>query len=375
MTEPTPPKSTSEMQAPEDAKTIVTTKATAAPKDEFNAWEPRLLQKIDELVRTAASAGASENNADLVREMIVTSLKAHNSNLDRGDIKILNRALRELRYGFRIFKSYRDRRKVTIFGSARTKPTDPEYKMSKAFAKRMAQDGFMIITGAGPGIMQAGNEGAGKGNSFGVNIRLPFEQHPNQFISDDMMFIDCRFFFTRKLMFLKETSAVALFPGGFGTHDEGMEVLTLVQTGKADPMPIVMVERPGSGYWSDWKKYVVKQFLKKGKISPEDMNLFKVTDSVDAAAKEVSRFYSNYHSLRYVKDKLVIRLKKPVSDKLLAVLEKDFRDICAKGGGGFERAAAFPEERDHRELPRLVFPFNRFNFGKLRRLIDTLNKE
>ena len=228
--------------------------------------------------------------------MIVTSLKAHNSNLDRGDIKILNRALRELRYGFRIFKPYRERRKVTIFGSARTKPSDPEYKMTKAFAKRMAKDQFMIITGAGPGIMQAGNEGAGKGNSFGINIRLPFEQEANEFISQDTLFVDCRFFFTRKLMFLKETSAVALFPGGYGTHDEGMEVLTLVQTGKADPMPIVMVERPGSGYWSDWKKYIAKHLLKRGKISPEDMGLFKVTSRVDEAAKEIYGCYRNYHS-------------------------------------------------------------------------------
>ncbi len=360
MSDPLPVKSTNEMQVHED------------PRDVFNAWDPAVLAKIDELLKTATAPGAGEDNSDLVREIIVTALKTQNAQLDRGDVKILNRALRELRYGFRIFKSYRDHRKVTIFGSARTKPSDPEYKMAERFAARMAKAGFMTITGAGPGIMQAGNQGAGKGNSFGVNIRLPFEQHPNEFISKDTLFIDCRFFFTRKLMFLKETSAVALFPGGFGTHDEGMEVLTLVQTGKCDPMPIVMVEKPGSGYWEDWEKYVKKQLLKPGKISPEDMGLFKVTSSVEEAVREITGFYRNYHSLRYVKEKLVIRLQRAPSEKLLEKVRKDFKDIAAKGAA-FEVTEAYPEETDHRDLPRLSFVFNRFNFGRLRQLINALN--
>ena len=339
----------------------------------FDAWSPTILHKIDELISLATVDGSNVDNADLVRGIIVTALKAQNSQLDRGDVKILNRALRELRFGFRIFKPFRERRKVTIFGSARTKPKEPEYKMSVAFAKLMAKENFMVITGAGPGIMQAGNEGAGKGNSFGINIRLPFEQHPNEFISKDTMFIDCRFFFTRKLMFLKETSAVALFPGGFGTHDEGMEVLTLVQTGKADPMPIVMIERPGDSYWADWKKYVVKNLLKTGRISPEDMNIFRVTDSVEKAAKEITHFYHNYHSLRYVKDRLVIRHQRALSEELLEKIREEFKDICVKGST-FESVAAFPEERDHRDLPRVAFPFNRYNFGRLRRLVDFLNE-
>lgn len=339
--------------------------------DGFNPWDPKILQQIDALIQLAGTAAPGQDNADLVREMIVTALKTQNSRLARGDVKILSRALRELRYGFRVFMNYRDRRKVTIFGSARTPSTEADYRITKAFARKMVKKDFMIITGAGPGIMQAGNEGAGKGNSFGVNIRLPFEQEANEFIAKDPLFIDCHFFFTRKLMFLKETSAVAFFPGGFGTHDEGMETLTLVQTGKADPMPIVFVAPPGSSYWTDWNRYIHKQLLKRGKVSPEDLSLYKVLDSADAAVKEITHFYRNYHSLRYVKDQLVIRLNKAVPAKLLAKINNDFRDICVMGH--FAHASALPEESDHRSLPRLVFRFNRMNFGRLRQLIDVLN--
>jgi uncharacterized protein (TIGR00730 family) len=337
----------------------------------FNAWDPKILQQIDALIALATPTNAGTDNRDLVREMIVTSLKTEYSQLDRGDVKILNRALRELRYGFRIFKDYRNRRKVTIFGSARTRPTEPDYKIALQFARLMAKNGYMMITGAGPGIMKAGNEGAGKGNSFGINIRLPFEQEANEFISNDPLFIDCRFFFTRKLMFLKETSAVAFFPGGFGTHDEGYETLTLVQTGKCDPMPIVFVNAPGEEYWSDWKHFVVKQLLKKGKISPEDMSLFKVTESAETAAEEILTFYKNYQSMRYVKDELILRVQKPVSPELLQNLNKDFKNICVKGT--IHETAALPEETDHRELPRIAFMFNRTSFGHLRQLIDRLN--
>jgi len=357
-----PRKPTSEMQYVEDAGSS------------FNAWDPKVLKKIDELVALATTANAKSDNADLVQGIIVTALKAQYSQLDRGDVKILNRALRELRYGFRIFKPYRRRPKVTIFGSARTKPREPEYKMAVAFSREMAREGYMVITGAGPGIMMAGNEGAGKNNSFGINIRLPYEQHPNEFISKGTMFIDCRFFFTRKLMFLKETSAVALFPGGFGTFDEGMEVLTLVQTGKADPMPIVMLQRPGDSFWDDWRKYLAKHLLKTGRVSPEDMDIFKVTDSVEEAAAEIVRFYSNYHSLRYVQEMLVLRLRRAPSEETLERLRRDFRDICV-AGSTFQSVEAFPEESDHRDLPRIAFVFNRFGFGRLRQLINALNEE
>jgi len=339
--------------------------------DGFNAWSPKILQQINDLVKLARPNGTEAENEDLILQIIVTALKSEHSQLGRGDLKILSRALRELRYGFRIFQDYRDRRKVTIFGSARTHPGDADYRQAKLFAEQMARHQFMIITGAGPGIMQAGNEGAGPNNSFGINIRLPFEQAANEFIIKDPRFIDCRFFFTRKLMFLKETSAVAFFPGGFGTHDEAMETLTLVQTGKSDPMPIVFVDSPGGSYWSEWSDYVKKHLLGNKKISPEDIGLYKVTDNVAEAVEEIVRFYSTYHSMRFVKDELVIRLHRAPAPQFLHEIDAEFKDICVKGG--FRLAAPFPEEKDHLELPRLVFQFNRLNFGRLRQLLNRIN--
>lgn len=341
--------------------------------DNFDAWDPKIQKQIDALIALAAPAAREVDNRDLVRQLIVTALKVEHSQLLRGDAKILSRAMRELRYGFRIFKDYRDKRKVTIFGSARTPKEHPEYKQTLLFAKQMAKHGFMSITGAGPGIMKAGNEGAGKNNSFGINIKLPFEQAANEFIGKDPRFIDCRFFFTRKLMFLKETSAVAFLPGGFGTHDEAMESLTLVQTGKADIMPMVFLDAPKGSYWRDWEKYIEKNLLRTQKISPEDLHLYKITDSVDEAVKEITHFYSNYHSMRYVKDQLVIRLHRTPTKAKLEALSAAFKDICVKGG--IVSSPVLPEETDHTELPRIAFYFNRLNCGKLRLLIDALNND
>ncbi len=339
--------------------------------DNFDAWEPKIQKQIDELVALAAPAVREEDNRDLVRQLIVTALKVEHSQLDRGDAKILSRAMRELRYGFRIFKDYRDRRKVTIFGSARTPKDHPEYKQAFNFAKLMAKHKWMAITGAGPGIMQAGNHGAGKDNSFGINIKLPFEQAANEFIGKDPRFIDCRFFFTRKLMFLKSASAATFFPGGFGTHDEAMETLTLVQTGKADVMPLVFVDAPGGDYWTDWQKYVEKQLLKPGKISPEDLSLYKITDNVEEAVEEIIHFYSNFNSMRFVKDLLVIRLSKAPSKSMLEELNEEFKDICVRDT--IVSGTSLPEETDHLELPRIMFAFNRIAYGRLRQMIDQLN--
>ena len=339
--------------------------------DNFDAWDPRIQKEIDALISLAGPPVREEDNRDLVRQMIVTALKVEHSQISRGDAKILSRAMRELRYGFRIFKDYREKRKVTIFGSARTPKDHPEYKQALAFAKLMAKNGFMIITGAGPGIMKAGNEGAGKNNSFGINIKLPLEQAANEFIGKDPRFIDCRFFFTRKLMFLKETSAVAFFPGGFGTHDEAMESLTLVQTGKADMIPLVFVDAPGGDYWKEWQRYIEKQLLKTGKISPDDVHLYRVTDNAEAAAQEIVQFYRNYHSMRFVKDQLVIRLRRSPSKVLLEHLNVEFKDICVKGA--IASSPVLPEENDHRELPRISFLFNRLAYGRLRQLINLLN--
>ena len=341
--------------------------------DNFDAWDPKIQKQIDAVVALAAPAVREEDNRDLVRQMIVTALKVEHSQLDRGDAKILARAMRELRYGFRIFKNYRDKRKVTIFGSARSSRDSPEYKQALAFSKQIAKHGFMIITGAGPGVMKAGNEGAGKNNSFGINIKLPFEQTANEFISKDPRFIDCRFFFTRKLMFIKETSAVAFFPGGFGTHDEAMEALTLVQTGKCDVLPVVFLDIPGGDYWKVWQKYIDQYLLKPGKISPEDVHLYKITDNVEEAVHEITHFYRNFHSMRFVKDDLVIRLQKSPSKAILEKLNKEFKDICVKGA--IVSSAVFPEETDHLELPRIAFAFDRLNYGRLRLLIDRLNND
>jgi uncharacterized protein (TIGR00730 family) len=277
-----------------------------------------------------------------------------------------------LRYGFSIFKPYRNRRKVSIFGSARTPSTHPEYQQALMFAREMKKKGFMSITGAGPGIMQAGNQGAGKGNSFGINIRLPMEQAANDFIRKDSLFVDCRFFFTRKLMFLKETSAAAFFPGGFGTHDEGFETLTLVQTGKCDMMPLVFVDQKGGSYWKDWHAYIKKHLLKTHKISPADMSLFKVTDSVKEAVDEIVGFYRNYHSMRFVKDQLVIRLHKRIPAKDLQRLQKEYASICPKGI--IQETPALQEESEFRDLPRIMLPFNRHDYGRLRQLIDDINR-
>jgi uncharacterized protein (TIGR00730 family) len=343
------------------------------PENEgFNVWDAKIQAQIDALIELAQPAdGKGENNKDLVRQLIITALKTENAMLARGDVKILSRAFRELRYGFRIFQEYRDRRKVTIFGSARTPRTDPDYKQTLLFASLMAKQGFMTITGAGPGIMEAGNEGAGKNNSFGINIRLPYEQEANEFISKDPRFIDCRFFFTRKLMFLKETSAVAFFPGGFGTHDEAMETLTLVQTGKSDPMPMVFVDSPGDDYWLDWQTYVEKQLLGKGKISREDLHLYKITDNAETAVQEIMHFYSNYHSMRFVKDQLVMRVHRVPSAELLEDLNTHFKDICAHGT--ITGSKPLPEEKDHMDLYRIVFQFDRLHFGRLRQMIDRIN--
>ena len=310
----------------------------------------------------------------LVREMLETCLKLLRDGARLGDVKLLNAALRELRYAFKVFAPYKDVRKVSVFGSARTKQEAPPSRAAFEFARRITDAGFMVITGAGGGIMHACQEGAGKEQSFGVNIRLPFEQEPNEIISNDPKLLTFRYFFTRKLMFIKEADAVALFPGGFGTHDEAYECLTLVQTGKTRPLPIVFIDAPRGTYWKTWKRYVEDHLLRQRLISPEDMSLFKVTSSVDEAVAEITGFYRVYHSARNVGRHLVIRLSHAIPDALLKMLEREFRDIIVSGG--IEQRPALDEEDDEPEiatLPRLVFHFDRTHFGRLRQLIDRLN--
>jgi uncharacterized protein (TIGR00730 family) len=308
--------------------------------------------------------------------MLETCLKLLRDGARLGDVKLLNAALRELRYAFKVFAPYRNVRKVSIFGSARTKQDAPQSRAALEFARRITEAGFMVITGAGGGIMHACQEGAGKERSFGVNIRLPFEQGANEVISNDPKLLTFRYFFTRKLMFIKEAEAAALFPGGFGTHDEAYECLTLVQTGKTHPLPIVFIDAPRGTYWKTWKRYVEDHLLRQRLISPEDMSLFKVTSSVDEAVAEITGFYRVYHSSRNVGRYLALRLNRPVSDELVAALQREFRDIVVSGE--LVQRAALDDEDDEPEiaaLPRLVFHFDRTHFGRLRQLIDRLNAD
>src|SRR5438874_8486730 len=287
----------------------------------------------------------------LITEMIENALKLLRDGTSLGDVKILNASLRELRYAFKVFAPYRGVRKVSVFGSARSAPTAPASRAAREFAQRIAAAGYMVITGAGPGIMSACQEGAGRERSFGVNIRLPFEQEPNEFIAKDAKLLTFRYFFTRKLIFIKEADAAALFPGGFGTHDEAYECLTLVQTGKTRPMPIVFLDAPRGTYWKTWKRYVEEHLLRHRLISEEDLALFKVTSSVDEAVEEITRFYRVYHSARTVGPRLVIRLTRAIPAALVASLGREFADILVSGA--FTQGAALPEEADEPELATL----------------------
>ncbi len=329
----------------------------------------------DHIMNLIQMCGGSPH-ADLIKEIIVTALKLVEEPAARVDVKILNAALKELRFAFKLFGGYRHIRKVTVFGSARTAETDPGYKQSASFARKIVRHGYMVITGAGDGIMKGAQEGAGRKMSFGVNIQLPFEQLPNIYIENDPKLVTFKYFFTRKLIFVKETDAIALFPGGFGTLDEMFESLTLLQTGKSDIMPIVLIDVPGGTYWLEWRRYLEKHLMKRGLISSEDLHFFKITDNVDVAVREVTGFYKNFHSSRYVGDQLVIRLQRPISDGLLEKLNDSFKDIVIRGR--IERASAVREESDEPDLshlPRLTLRFNRKNFGRLRQLIDALNEE
>lgn len=333
--------------------------------------------EIDAAVESLVARFGDHPHADLAREMLVSSLKLLSSGADRGDMRQYNTALKELRYATSVFSPYRGVRKATIFGSARMKPEIPSYRQAVEFSRRMVDEGWMIITGAGPGIMQAGNEGAGPEKSFGVNIRLPFEQEANPAIRSDPRLITFKYFFTRKLFFVKESHAVVLFPGGFGTLDEGAETLTLIQTGKSSIVPIVLVDDPGGDYWAALDIFFRGELLPRGLISPEDLKLYHVTDSVEDAVAEVLRFYSNYHSGRHLRDRYIIRLQRPAPPSELRALHRDFRWLLRDGEGGFEFIeGALPEEGP--EAPaeprwRLQFPFDLRSYGRLRALIDRVN--
>ncbi len=330
--------------------------------------EPRLLEWL--------KRGQGSVNEDLLAEMLQSLLKLGANESNRGDLKILNRALKELRYAFKLFAPYRAVRKVSIFGSTRVAEGDHYYRMAMGLGRRLAEEGFMVITGAGTGIMQAGNEGAGKEQSFGVNIQLPSVQQPNRFIVGDRKLMTFHFFFTRKLIFVKESDAVVFFPGGYGTHDEAIEALTLAQTGKSQIVPVLLVDLPGQGYWKDWESFIRKRMLKEGFIAEEDLNFFKIVEDVEAVIGEIRQFYSNYHSYRFVGRDLVIRMLRPPSPTLVEGLNRDFADILTQGA--VRSTEPLAEEADDPEtlsLPRLLVPFNRRDFGRLRRMIDAINSQ
>jgi uncharacterized protein (TIGR00730 family) len=312
----------------------------------------------------------------LVQQMRETADKLLRDGATRGDVKLLNTALKELRYCFKVFARYRGRKKVTVFGSARLPATAPAYHQAVEFGRQMAALEYMVITGAASGVMEAGHVGAGRDRSIGVNILLPFEQHANPVIEGDTKLMHLKYFFTRKLLFVKESDAIALFPGGFGTQDEGFEVLTLMQTGKSHMFPIVMVDEPGGDYWRPWQRYIEDVMLARHLISPADLALYKITDKVTEAVEEIRTFYSVYHSMRYVGGDLVLRLQHSLSEATLEEIRTSFADILV--AGTFEQTGALPAEANDvllAALPRLRFRFDRRSLGRLRLLIDRINQE
>jgi uncharacterized protein (TIGR00730 family) len=331
---------------------------------------PEFQQRIHQLV---ADWGA-EKSPELIEELIVTALKMARDKMGTGDLKLMNRSLKELRYAAKIFAPYRNVRKVVVFGSARTAPSEPEAQQAEEFGRQMVANNYMVITGGGDGIMGAAQRGAGRENSFGLNIRLPFEQRANEVIHGDPKLINFNYFFTRKLNFVKETHAYALFPGGFGTMDEGFEALTLMQTGKALIIPILFIDRPDGTYWETWMRFLTDHLLKLGLISKEDFNFIQIEHNVEEAVKHILLFYRNYQSSRWVGSHLVLRIAKKLTAKAVAELNKQFADLLREGP--IVQRGALPQEKNQPEiwdLPRIVLTPHRHQFGRYRQLIDAIN--
>jgi len=329
---------------------------------------------IDDEIHALAEKLSSEDRYCMLAEMMITAVRLSRGSATDGDFKMLNRALKEMRHANEVFEPYRGQRKVAVFGSARTKPEEAEYKTAVEFSKRLREEGYMTITGAGPGIMAAGNEGAGRDFSFGLNINLPFEASANAFIINDEKLIDFNYFFTRKLSFVKEADAAVAFPGGVGTMDELFEALTLIQTGKATVYPIVLVDAKGGKYWKFWLQFMNEHLMRLKLISETDFALFKITDDIEEAIAEIVQFYSNFHSYRYVGNKLVLRIERALTDEAVKKLEEDFSDIT--NDGIIEQTGVLDDERDEEDVAdmmRIVLRHRRRDFGRLRMLIDAVN--
>jgi uncharacterized protein (TIGR00730 family) len=366
-----------------DSEPIVDPASSTAPKDESaapperpaqrRADDPDVVARLNDLIADVGGAACTPDSFDtrLVRELLIAGLKLIPDGRDTGELKLFTAAVKELRYAYRVFAQYREPHKVTIFGSARTPEAHPDYLATVEFSRLMAKLGWMVITGAGGGIMHAGHVGPGRDASFGVAIRLPFETTANEVIAGDEKLIHFRYFFTRKLMFLSQAEAVTLMPGGFGTMDEAYETLTLVQTGKASPVPIVMLEGEGGSYWHDFEDWARKGLLDRGFISPEDVNLYYMAKDAEDAAQHITRFYRNYHSSRYVRDNFVIRLNGHLRAEDVERLNGDFAVLVKDGA--IVQDGPMEGEADHLHLPRLIFHHTRHKYGLIRKLIDRIN--
>ncbi len=329
---------------------------------------------LDDLIDDLMSQ-VDVHHPEMIREMIISALKAGRESDYLADLKLMRTTMKEMRYTNKVFGPHRQRKKVTIFGSARTEPDEPIYRTCFEFSRLLVERGYMVITGGGGGIMLAGNEGAGPDNSFAVNIRLPFEQETNPVMSASENVITYKYFFNRKVAFLKEAEAVALFPGGFGTLDEAMETLTLIQTGKNPPIPLVLIDDEKGGYWEKWLEFIKDPLLKRGLISGEDFSLFSITRSASEAVQIIDDFYRVYHSMRFVGHTLVIRLNKELNAEQLAILESEFPEIM-EPGSRLQISGPLPQEKDQPDLlplPRLTFEFNRRSYGLLKAFIRQIN--
>jgi len=328
--------------------------------------------KIDKLVDELAKDFSTPHTRSYIHDLFTTVIKLHQDKADEHDLYLISNTMKELRHIFRTFAPYREIKKVAVFGSHRTPPDDKEYLLAEEFSRIIAAKGYMIITGGGGGVMEGANKGAGK-SGFAVKIKLPLEQKVNPYVIAGEKLINVKYFYTRKLAFIKESDATVLFPGGFGTHDEGFEILTLVQTGKATPRPIVMIEAPGRKYWKNWLKFVEEGLVKGKFIMPVDRSLFKIVSSAKAAVQEVTDFYRVYHSIRYGHEQTVIRLNKQLPGKCLDKLSKKYADIIS---GPIQPSGPLPaevREKEYLHLPRICFCFDRHGFARLHELIADLN--